>query len=248
MSKSFIWLSLLMSSLSNGITVVAMFCIRLDPLYGFASYVEPSLSVLPPHRLSRDSIIERHPFLRDSIYRPVPNRCTALFLIRALLPNSQFYVFRQAAVRWRAVGEEHLGFNADVFRKEFICKSEEAYQDGGALTDWLRGWLLHEEVDIYEKLMPCLNEKRCDDFSSWFRLCGITYSMLRKYKADTSAQRRIWTAFFRWSAGYKNFNQTENIQAVLTCRGKRVCGLKSLIAMVDHDRPQLQLAIIEDRC
>eukprot|EP00921_Rhytidocystis_pertsovi_P017529 GHVQ01027568.1.p1 GENE.GHVQ01027568.1~~GHVQ01027568.1.p1 ORF type:complete len:620 (-),score=74.23 GHVQ01027568.1:461-2320(-) len=201
---------------------------ELDPLYGFASYVEPSLSVLPPHRLSRDSIIERHPFLRDSIYRPVPNR--------------------QAAVRWRAVGEEHLGFNADVFRKEFICKSEEAYQDGGALTDWLRGWLLHEEVDIYEKLMPCLNEKRCDDFSSWFRLCGITYSMLRKYKADTSAQRRIWTAFFRWSAGYKNFNQTENIQAVLTCRGKRVCGLKSLIAMVDHDRPQLQLAIIEDRC
>eukprot|EP00921_Rhytidocystis_pertsovi_P017515 GHVQ01027554.1.p1 GENE.GHVQ01027554.1~~GHVQ01027554.1.p1 ORF type:complete len:224 (-),score=14.84 GHVQ01027554.1:132-803(-) len=214
MSKSFIWLSLLMSSLSNGITVVAMFCIRLDPLYGFASYVEPSLSVLPPHRLSRDSIIERHPFLRDSIYRPVPNRCTALFLIRALLPNSQFYVFRQAAVRWRAVGEEHLGFNADVFRKEFICKSEEAYQDGGALTDWLRGWLLHgtvkreksrsspcehicsseymnlivEEVDIYEKLMPCLNEKRCDDFSSWFRLCGITYSMLRKYKVSNHAE------------------------------------------------------------
>eukprot|EP00921_Rhytidocystis_pertsovi_P017496 GHVQ01027535.1.p1 GENE.GHVQ01027535.1~~GHVQ01027535.1.p1 ORF type:complete len:112 (-),score=7.89 GHVQ01027535.1:765-1100(-) len=60
--------------------------------------------------------------------------------------------------------------------------------------------LIVEEVDIYEKLMPCLNEKRCDDFSSWFRLCGITYSMLRKYKADTSAQRRIWTAFFRWSA------------------------------------------------
>eukprot|EP00922_Rhytidocystis_sp_ex-Travisia-forbesii_P016981 GHVS01025343.1.p1 GENE.GHVS01025343.1~~GHVS01025343.1.p1 ORF type:complete len:397 (+),score=70.32 GHVS01025343.1:199-1389(+) len=98
-------------------------------------------------------------------------------------------------------------------------------------------------VSTYEQLLPLLHPSRCSHYSTWVVLAFVTYSLLATQAIAVPAlQRRVWSCWFRWSSGYKHFDQKENERVVLGCKGKKINrSLRILVQMVEHDRPNTKL-------
>lgn len=100
------------------------------------------------------------------------------------------------------------------------------------------------ELEVYEEALKVggwLHADRAKQWASWFRICGVTYSMLEKYGSDHQARSRIWNAHHTWSNQYLEFDDQENVQMVMNCEGKRVSGLPLLMRMVRFDNPDAQV-------
>lgn len=95
------------------------------------------------------------------------------------------------------------------------------------------------DLDQYEVALKWLHPHRSMQWWSWFRISGVTYSMLRQYQSDLVAQRRIWDAHFEWSRGYPHFDLEENVDMVQSCDGKPVSGLNLLKRLLRFDNPCL---------
>mmetsp|Transcript_130538 Transcript_130538/g.418556 ORF Transcript_130538/g.418556 Transcript_130538/m.418556 type:complete len:483 (+) Transcript_130538:93-1541(+) len=93
------------------------------------------------------------------------------------------------------------------------------------------------DVEQFETALKWLHPYRATQFWSWFRLSGVTYSMLARYTDDPGARRRIWDAHFAWSRGYESFDKEENVYAIERCQGRPVSGLSLLTRLARFDNP-----------
>eukprot|EP00922_Rhytidocystis_sp_ex-Travisia-forbesii_P050752 GHVS01075388.1.p1 GENE.GHVS01075388.1~~GHVS01075388.1.p1 ORF type:complete len:487 (+),score=47.15 GHVS01075388.1:97-1557(+) len=128
------------------------------------------------------------------------------------------------------------GVNLDIFSDEFIVKEETSKTVFYSCDDF---------VYAYETLLPLLHPSRSSHFDSWLYLSYTTYNLLVTHAiASPVLQRRVWTSWFAWSSGYKNFDQKENEDVVLRCKGRSRQSngpLYTLLRMVQHDRPRTTL-------
>lgn len=108
---------------------------------------------------------------------------------------------------------------------------------GGGLLDFAG----LPELEIFEQAHAWLHPERATQWWSWFRLCGVTYSMLESHGHDAQARERIWQVHHKWSSQYSNFCEDENREMVMRCRGKRVSGLPLLIRLVRFDNPDMEV-------
>lgn len=97
------------------------------------------------------------------------------------------------------------------------------------------------ELQVYEKALKAIHPERAVQWWSWFRICGVTHSMLEMHGHDPATRRRIWDAHHTWSSKYKPYCMEENEQMVLKCSGKRVSGIPLLKRLVQHDNPGFDL-------
>jgi len=97
------------------------------------------------------------------------------------------------------------------------------------------------DLERYEQCMPLLHPDRASDWSSWFRISGITATMLHKYEHDREACDRIWDAHCRWSSTYPHFDERENWDIVWQAMDRRTAGLRLLLELVRHDNPDLKV-------
>merc|ERR1712216_693211 len=95
--------------------------------------------------------------------------------------------------------------------------------------------------EIFEQAHMWLHPQRANQWWSWFRLCGVTHSMLEKYGQNAEARERIWRAHHTWSSQYTNFCADEDVDMVMRCRGKRVSGLPLLMRLVRFDNPDMEV-------
>jgi hypothetical protein len=110
-------------------------------------------------------------------------------------------------------------------------------QRGGGMLDFGG----KPELEIYEEALRCLHPERACQWWSWFRISGVTHTILEKYGKDAEARRRIWRAHNAWSSQYSDFDAQENIDMVEKCRGKRVSGLPLLMRLVRFDNPDMEM-------
>mmetsp|Transcript_116921 Transcript_116921/g.212751 ORF Transcript_116921/g.212751 Transcript_116921/m.212751 type:complete len:538 (+) Transcript_116921:68-1681(+) len=96
-------------------------------------------------------------------------------------------------------------------------------------------------LEVYEELLRWLHPERAKQFWSWFRICGITFTMLEEYQDKPEARERIWRAHHAWSSRYDYFTESENVEQVEKSRGKRVSGLVLLKKLVRFDNPDMQV-------
>mmetsp|Transcript_37133 Transcript_37133/g.78765 ORF Transcript_37133/g.78765 Transcript_37133/m.78765 type:complete len:477 (-) Transcript_37133:111-1541(-) len=95
------------------------------------------------------------------------------------------------------------------------------------------------DVDKFEEALTLLHPRRATDWWSWFRISGVTYTMLVRYEGIPEVQRRIWDAHMKWSSGYEHFDYDENVHMVLDAEGKPKPGLNLLMRLVRFDNPNL---------
>lgn len=96
-------------------------------------------------------------------------------------------------------------------------------------------------VEQFEDCLQRLHPDRASDWWSWFRISGVTFKLLEDCGLEDSARARIWKAYVDWSRCYNGFDMDENIDMVSKARGKRVSGMKFLVALVQHDNPGLEV-------
>lgn len=107
---------------------------------------------------------------------------------------------------------------------------------GGGVLDFAG----RPDLEVYEEaLVRWLHPERATQWWSWFRLCGVTYSMLERYENDVQARDRIWQAHHTWSSQYALFSAEENVEMVMKSRGKRVSSLPLLMRLVRFDNPDM---------
>lgn len=97
------------------------------------------------------------------------------------------------------------------------------------------------DLEQYEVAMQHLNPDRALQWWSWFRMSGVTYTMLDRYKDNADARKRIWKAHFAWSSKYPGFCEDENVNSVMKCQGSRVSGLQLLFQLVRFDNPGMEV-------
>lgn len=115
---------------------------------------------------------------------------------------------------------------------------ETAFQSrGGGIIDFAG----LPELDIFEEALKWLHPQRTTQWWSWFRICGVTVTMLEKYGEDPQARSRIWQAHHAWSSQYPYFTVEENVEMVEKSRGKRVSGLPLLMRLVRFDNPDMNV-------
>lgn len=93
----------------------------------------------------------------------------------------------------------------------------------------------------YEVCLKHLHPDRASHWWSWFRISGITFTLLDKYSHDEEAMQQIWQAHFKWSSQYDWFDEDENVEIVLKARGRSASGMGLLLILVRHDNPGLQV-------
>ncbi|CAE7719030.1 unnamed protein product [Symbiodinium pilosum] len=96
-------------------------------------------------------------------------------------------------------------------------------------------------LERYEACMQMLHPDRACDWYSWFRISGVTATMLNRYDHDDLARKRIWNAHCEWSCNYPNFCEQENFEVVLQAQQKVTPGIKILLELLRHDNPNLQV-------
>eukprot|EP00933_Yihiella_yeosuensis_P014273 TRINITY_DN12852_c2_g2_i1.p1 TRINITY_DN12852_c2_g2~~TRINITY_DN12852_c2_g2_i1.p1 ORF type:complete len:510 (+),score=62.77 TRINITY_DN12852_c2_g2_i1:50-1531(+) len=96
-------------------------------------------------------------------------------------------------------------------------------------------------IEQFEVCLKHLHPDRASDWWSWFRICGVTYSVLEKHGEDEAARDRIWKAHFDWSANYPWFGEDENADMVMQASGRPVSGISLLKKLVKHDNPCLKV-------
>jgi len=99
------------------------------------------------------------------------------------------------------------------------------------------------DLEIYEEALHLVHHERASQFWSWFRLSGVTYSMLQRYKGNAEKTKRIWDAHNEWSRTYAKYDVVENIKMVERCAGRRVSGLRLLEKLVCFDNPNAKVRL-----
>lgn len=110
-------------------------------------------------------------------------------------------------------------------------------QFGGGVLD-LAG---RPELDVYEEALKWLHPDRATQWWSWFRICGVTYTMLERHGRDPRARARIWQLHHAWSSQFLPYDEQENVDMIEKCQGKRVSGLPLLIRLVRYDNPEIKV-------
>mmetsp|Transcript_53728 Transcript_53728/g.136321 ORF Transcript_53728/g.136321 Transcript_53728/m.136321 type:complete len:487 (-) Transcript_53728:68-1528(-) len=95
------------------------------------------------------------------------------------------------------------------------------------------------DVEQFETALKWLHPHRATQFWSWFRLSGVTYSMLARYTDNPGARRRILDAHFAWSRGYESFDKEENVNMIEKSQGRPVSGLSLLMRLARFDNPDM---------
>lgn len=96
-------------------------------------------------------------------------------------------------------------------------------------------------LEVYEEALQWLHRDRAMQWWSWFRICGVTWSMLETHGRCKEARDRIWKAHHAWSSQYSHFTAEENVEMVERCQGKRVSGLPLLRRLVCFDNPEMEV-------
>lgn len=98
-------------------------------------------------------------------------------------------------------------------------------------------------VEKFEKALQHIHKGRAAQWWSWFRICGVTSTMLHEYAYDEEARNRIWRAFHVWSRQCAHYDEGENVDMVLKASDKKVSGLLLLLRLVEHDNPGSQVRL-----
>ncbi|CAE7287853.1 unnamed protein product [Symbiodinium necroappetens] len=97
------------------------------------------------------------------------------------------------------------------------------------------------QLERYETCMELLQPERACDWWSWFRVSGVTSTMLDKYHDNDAARQRIWDTHCRWSGQYPHFCEQENFEVVMKAQERRTPGIKFLVEVLEHDYPGLEV-------
>eukprot|EP00439_Symbiodinium_sp_Y106_P059494 s537_g8.t1 len=125
---------------------------------------------------------------------------------------------------------ERNPLDASIFSPDFQTQSGPKFLDLAGLT----------QLERYETCMERLQPERACDWWSWFRVSGVTSTMLDKYQDDDVARQRIWDTHCRWSSQYPNFCEQENLEIVMKAQERRTPGVKLLVEVLEHDYPGLE--------
>eukprot|EP00922_Rhytidocystis_sp_ex-Travisia-forbesii_P016970 GHVS01025332.1.p1 GENE.GHVS01025332.1~~GHVS01025332.1.p1 ORF type:complete len:430 (+),score=71.03 GHVS01025332.1:199-1488(+) len=185
---------------------------RDDPLTAFTTFANPSYSILSPGVRTADILLSNPRLLG-----------LAKLSRRQPSPAAQ----RGSSPRISAA------YDFNLFDDKFILNDQPK----------TISYSCADLVSTYEQLLPLLHPSRCSHYSTWVVLAFVTYSLLATQAIAVPAlQRRVWSCWFRWSSGYKHFDQKENERVVLGCKGKKINrSLRILVQMVEHDRPNTKL-------
>uniref|UniRef100_A0A0G4HMM6 Uncharacterized protein n=1 Tax=Chromera velia CCMP2878 TaxID=1169474 RepID=A0A0G4HMM6_9ALVE len=105
------------------------------------------------------------------------------------------------------------------------------------------------DVAIFRTLLNDLHPSRASDWYSWFRVCGICWTLLESGKASEEATADTWEAFFAWSKQYTDFDEAENIKMVEKNEGRPFAwaqGRRTLLQMAEHDNPGKAYILLDD--
>jgi len=102
-------------------------------------------------------------------------------------------------------------------------------------------------VDFYERALKLLHPDRASQWWTWFRVCGVTYSLLDAHGHDATLRQRIWKAHHQWAGTFHRYSFAENEMIVLKCAGKRVSGLALLRRLVRFDNPDVRIRMSLDK-
>jgi len=99
------------------------------------------------------------------------------------------------------------------------------------------------EVLRYKEALRWLHPERAKQWWSWFRICGVTWSMLQRYGSNAEMCQQIWQAHHNWSSGYQPYCAAENEQMVNDCEGKFVSDMPLLSKLVRYDNPNMEVLV-----
>jgi hypothetical protein len=99
------------------------------------------------------------------------------------------------------------------------------------------------DLELFEEALQWLHEERAAQWWSWFRISGVTCTMLKRYRHNRAACDRIWRAHMAWSRQYSHFDERENIDVVEAGVSKHVSGLRLLLQIIHHDNPQFEVRL-----
>eukprot|EP00929_Paragymnodinium_shiwhaense_P121741 TRINITY_DN9411_c0_g1_i1.p1 TRINITY_DN9411_c0_g1~~TRINITY_DN9411_c0_g1_i1.p1 ORF type:complete len:683 (+),score=157.39 TRINITY_DN9411_c0_g1_i1:65-2113(+) len=100
-----------------------------------------------------------------------------------------------------------------------------------------------DDVEIFEKLLKLLHPSRASQYWSWFRLSGVTFTLLERHQDDPEARARIWAAHHSWSSAFDAYDAEENKRKVEEARGRRVSGLGLLQRLAKFDNPGMEIIL-----
>ncbi|CAE7247432.1 unnamed protein product [Symbiodinium natans] len=173
-----------------------------DELTYFASYVQPDYALELP---SMEQISGWYP----CVAQHAQDTCVGLGwgIIRLLAQRDMIYFDRDKISHEfaRPIPQEVCADDANLFSREF-CR------DAGPKSLDLAGLTMLER---FEKCMRLLHPERACDWWSWFRISGVTKTVLDRYDHDDAARQRIWDAHCEWSSNYPSFSEEENFQVIL---------------------------------
>lgn len=142
------------------------------------------------------------------------------------------HYYEQHKNRLRATGAD-----GDCSMHDMSLYESSFQQKGGGLIDFAGV----PDVEVYEEALNFLHPDRAIQWWSWFRICGVTSSMLEMYGRDAELRKRIWQAHHKWSSQYSHFTIAENTEMVEKGFGKRTSGLAFLKRLVRFDNPQMEV-------
>lgn len=187
---------------------------RNDPLSCFAGYVDEDFN-LP--MLTLEKLMEIKPELQETQLQT----CDAVARV-----NGSIASLPDAGEWGPSLHDQTL-----LFVEEFQMQGCNRSQDLSCMNP----------VEVYETTLEMLHPGRASQWWSWFRICGVTYSMLERYNDDSEARDRIWQAHHNWSRSFLRYSEEENVDAVLSSQGKRVSGLQLLVKLAKWDNPDVNV-------
>mmetsp|Transcript_18530 Transcript_18530/g.58048 ORF Transcript_18530/g.58048 Transcript_18530/m.58048 type:complete len:480 (+) Transcript_18530:3-1442(+) len=120
---------------------------------------------------------------------------------------------------------------ASLYMESFRQRAVGGFIDFAGMTD----------LEQYEAALEWLHPDRASQWWSWFRISGVTCSMLERYEDNRAAQDRILRAHMRWASAYPTFSEEENLDMIRNSAGRRVSRLHLLLNLVRFDNPGMQV-------
>eukprot|EP00746_Dinoflagellata_sp_MGD_P005264 gnl/MRDRNA2_/MRDRNA2_110201_c0_seq1.p1 gnl/MRDRNA2_/MRDRNA2_110201_c0~~gnl/MRDRNA2_/MRDRNA2_110201_c0_seq1.p1 ORF type:complete len:618 (+),score=94.58 gnl/MRDRNA2_/MRDRNA2_110201_c0_seq1:244-1854(+) len=187
---------------------------RDNPLSCFAGYLEDDFK-LP--MLALDQLMESIPEVHEAELRT----CNATARVNGSIASlSSDGDWTPSLNDMTLLYTEEFQMRNTIRSQDFSCKSP---------------------IEVYETALQMLHPARASQFWSWFRISGVTYSMLERYNDDSDAKDRIWQAHRNWSRSYHRYDDEENVDSVLRSSGKRVSGLQLLVKLAKWDNPDANI-------
>lgn len=131
-----------------------------------------------------------------------------------------------------------ISMGGTASHQDQLCLYDPVFQRrGGGFLDFAG----RPDLEVYQDALKWLDPERAKQWWSWFRISGVTFTLLEKYQDNPDAREKIWRAHFQWSSRYENFSEAENVYQVERSRGKRVSGLPLLQRLVRFDNPDMRI-------